>query len=195
MVRRALLFGTLFLLALTANAFAGDGKDCGWTASGEKVHEDWKSDKMSAYNVHMGDIDGNGDDALSWDEFQAHFTNTERSVFDAIDGDGDASLSHDEWHAFKEAHGMAGHGGKAGQGGMAHGEKGRYHRTALPDPAGFMAKMDALDADGDGSVTWEEFTGQFPDAGREVYDAMDLDGNGTVGAEEWQKFREAHGKG
>ncbi|MFP4309200.1 MAG: hypothetical protein ACLFQQ_18455, partial [Desulfococcaceae bacterium] len=180
-------------------AFAGDGKGCDWTASGEKMHKDWKSDGLSAYNAPMGDMDQDGDAAISWDEFQTRLPNTERAVFDAIDSDGGGDIDEAEWRAFKKSHGMKGgqyakQGEKAHGGYTAHDKKDRYHQTALPDPDGFMAKLDTLDADGDGGVTWREFRNQFPDADREVYDAMDLDGDGTVGAAEWRRFREAHGK-
>ena len=39
----------------------------------------------SAYMVHLGDIDKDGNDALSWEEFKGHFPNADISVFEAID--------------------------------------------------------------------------------------------------------------
>lgn len=115
MVRRAMLLGMALLLALTANAFAGDGKDCGWTASGEKMHKNWKSDGLTAYNVPMGEMDQNGDAAISWNEFQNRLPNTERAVYDAIDSDGNGGIGEAEWRAFKKSHGMKGQGGYARQ--------------------------------------------------------------------------------
>ncbi|GBC62718.1 hypothetical protein DENIS_3695 [Desulfonema ishimotonii] len=63
----------------------------------------------SGYMVHLPDIDKNGDDALSWDEFKGHFPDTTREVFDAIDLNKDDALDHDEWHQFKAAHGYGQH--------------------------------------------------------------------------------------
>jgi hypothetical protein len=57
------------------------------------------------YMVHIGEVDQNGDDALSWEEFKDRFPDSEKPVFDAIDIDQDGSISHDEWHEFKTAHG------------------------------------------------------------------------------------------
>ena len=83
----------------TAHGMAGPRKD-----GKGKFHQTDLPDP-SAYMVHMGDIDKNGDDALSWDEFKDHFPNSDKSVFDAIDQNQDGSIGHDEWHEFKTAHG------------------------------------------------------------------------------------------
>lgn len=115
MVRRAMLYATLFLLATTVAAFAGDGKGCGWAASGEKMHKDWKSDGLSAYNAPMEEMDQDGDAAISWNEFQNRLPNTERAVYDAIDSDGNGAIGEAEWRAFKKSHGMKGEGGYAKQ--------------------------------------------------------------------------------
>lgn len=55
--------------------------------------------------IHMGDIDTDGDDALSWEEFQKRFPEADKSIYDAIDMNADGSVSHEEWHEFKTAHG------------------------------------------------------------------------------------------
>ncbi len=58
------------------------------------------------YNVHFPDIDKNGDDTVSMDEFKAHFPEGDEKVFEAVDLDKNGSLTHEEWHEFKSAHGM-----------------------------------------------------------------------------------------
>ena len=57
-------------------------------------------------NAHFGDMDSNGDDLVSWDEFKAYFPKAEPSVFESIDLNADNALDHDEWHKFKAAHGL-----------------------------------------------------------------------------------------
>jgi hypothetical protein len=54
-------------------------------------------------------MDTNGDDLVSWEEFESYFENTEQKVFDAVDMNQDGSIDHDEWHAFKAAHGLKHH--------------------------------------------------------------------------------------
>jgi major membrane immunogen (membrane-anchored lipoprotein) len=57
------------------------------------------------YMIHFHELDADGDDAVTWDEFKTRFPDTTRDVFKAVDGNGDGIIDHDEWHAFKEAHG------------------------------------------------------------------------------------------
>ena len=56
------------------------------------------------YMVHFHELDADGDDLVTWDEFKTRFPDTTESVFKAVDLDGDGFIDHDEWHAFKEAH-------------------------------------------------------------------------------------------
>jgi len=60
----------------------------------------------ASYNAHFGDMDANGDDSVSWDEFKSHFPQADQKVYAALDLNGDGGVDHDEWHAFKEAHGL-----------------------------------------------------------------------------------------
>lgn len=55
------------------------------------------------YNGHFGDMDKDGDDLVSWEEFQEYFAHAEKTVFDGI-AEGKA-FDHDAWHEFKEEHG------------------------------------------------------------------------------------------
>jgi len=57
------------------------------------------------YGGHFGDIDLDGNDQISWEEFKKHFEHAEKDVFNKVDKDGNGSIDHDEWHEFKEQNG------------------------------------------------------------------------------------------
>ena len=59
----------------------------------------------SAYDSHIGDVDLNDDEKISFEEFKKSFPNGEKEVFEKADGDKDGLIDHDEWHEFKEAKG------------------------------------------------------------------------------------------
>jgi len=78
--------------------------------SSHKQFHDTDMPDPQAFNAHFGDMDTDGDDLVTWEEFESHFENAERKVFDAVDLNQDGSIGHDEWHAFKAAHGLKRHG-------------------------------------------------------------------------------------
>jgi hypothetical protein len=57
------------------------------------------------YMIHYYELDADGDDAVTLDEFRQRFPDSAEDVFKVVDQDGDGIIDHDEWHAFKEAHG------------------------------------------------------------------------------------------
>lgn len=57
------------------------------------------------YAKPMGDVDGNGDGELTWDEFKGAFPDAKRNLFGAFDLDRDGVISSEEWAAFMAAHG------------------------------------------------------------------------------------------
>lgn len=57
------------------------------------------------YMIHFPELDTNGDDAVTWEEFKQRFPDATANVFEAVDQDGNDTIDHDEWHAFKAAHG------------------------------------------------------------------------------------------
>ncbi|MEZ4527584.1 MAG: EF-hand domain-containing protein [Desulfobacterales bacterium] len=142
---------------------------------------------LSGYRVHFKEIDKDGDGTLNWEEYSAHFPNTEKKVFDALDTGKDGSISQEEWHNFKAAHGMAGpHPGHEGK---------KYHQANLPDPAPYNAHFPDMDKNSDDAISMEEFKAFFPKGEETVFNAIDLDKNSSLSHEEWHEFRTAHGMG
>ena len=74
-------------------------------ASQGRHHKDALPDPQG-FNAHFPDMDADGDDLVSWTEFQNHFPQAVPEVFKAVDLNGDGNIDHDEWHQFKEAHGL-----------------------------------------------------------------------------------------
>ena len=137
-----------------------------------------------AFSKQFSDMDTNGDDSLSFEEFKNVFPSIEQKGFKMLDNDQDGTLSHDEWNQFKKMHsGM----------GMHH--KQKYHTKDLPDPSKFNARFPDMDSNNNNLVTFEEFKSKFPDASenKDVFKAIDLDGNGALTHEEWNEFKTAHG--
>jgi hypothetical protein len=96
MKRAVALVGIWIVLAV----FAG--------CSGARFHEKELPDP-SSYEAHFPDIDGDGDERVTWDEFHNYFPQATEEVFEAVDLDRNKALDHDEWHEFKEAHGLKSH--------------------------------------------------------------------------------------
>jgi major membrane immunogen (membrane-anchored lipoprotein) len=69
----------------------------------------------------------------------------------------------------------------------------KFHQGSMPDPGPYMIHYHELDADGDDTVSWEEFKGRFPDSSEDVFRAVDQDGDGFIDHDEWHTFKEAHG--
>ena len=73
--------------------------------SQSKHHKDNLPDPKG-FNAHFPDMDSDGDDLVSWAEFNDHFPQAPPEAFKATDLNGDGNIDHDEWHQFKEAHGL-----------------------------------------------------------------------------------------
>lgn len=138
------------------------------------------------FSKHFGEIDANGDDSVSFEEFKTLFPSTNQNGFNTLDTDKNGTLSHDEWHQFKEMH--KGMGGK-----KHHGQK--YHKKKLSNPSKFNAHFPNMDGNKDGRVSLEEFKAHFPGASdhESVFTAIDLDGKGDLDHDEWHEFKAAHG--
>lgn len=59
------------------------------------------------------------------------------------------------------------------------------------DPA--IDRFHALDGNGDGQVSWEEFHAVSPNISRQGFDTMDANGDGALGQNEWLAFMSNHG--
>jgi len=57
-----------------------------------------------SYNAHFGNMDPNQDGKVNWQEFKAHFPQTDEKAFAAIDLNQDGAIDHGEWHDFKAAY-------------------------------------------------------------------------------------------
>ncbi|MGM0656220.1 MAG: EF-hand domain-containing protein [Thermodesulfobacteriota bacterium] len=142
------------------------------------------ADGHGQFNKQFKDIDINGDNSLSFDEFKNVFPSAEQKAFDYLDSDKNKTLSHEEWLQFKKMHS-----------GMGKYHKQKYHTNKLPDPLKFNAHFPDMDSDNNNRVTLEEFKAYFPEASEheDVFNAIDLDGTGDLNHDEWHEFKAAHG--
>ena len=51
-----------------------------------------------------------------------------------------------------------------------------------------------LDADGNGNLTWDEFSSALPGMTRTAFDTIDSDSSGAIDLEEWNRFSSQHSK-
>ena len=72
-------------------------------ASQSQHHKDALPDPKG-FNAHFPDMDSDGDELVSWTEFNGYFPQAAPEAFKATDLNGDGNIDHDEWHQFKEAH-------------------------------------------------------------------------------------------
>jgi len=140
---------------------------------------------LKRYDVRFNSLDTSGDGALSWAEYNAHFADKDRNIFDALDTDDSGLVEQKEWHDFKAAHGIAG---------PKKNGNGRYHQADLPNPAPYMVHMGELDKNGDNILSREEFQNRFPHSDKSVFDAIDVNQDGSISHGEWIDFKTAHGK-
>lgn len=146
-----------------------------------KMHGKENGPTFEAYgSAYMGDLDADGNGEVTWKEFSNQFPDAKRNFFDVVDTDKSGKIEQKEWHKFRQAHGLN--------------HPQRYHRTNLPDPSKFTARMSVIDKDNDGNMNWEEFRAQFSGAEKDVFEALDLDKDKLVSKEEWEAFMDAHGK-
>ena len=65
-----------------------------------------------------------------------------------------------------------------------------HHGHGCMMPSWVMSEMDA---DGDGFLTFDEYTDAYKQSLRGGFDMIDENNDGEIGADEWQKFLEIHG--
>lgn len=108
-------------------------------------------------------VDRDNDGRISQEEFQQSFEQWDR--------DESGYLDRSEW---QHGHGQL----AAGQGVM--GMSG-------------WTDFQEMDADGDGSVSVEEFQAHHPRLGQQDMALIDTDKDGKISEQEWQRLRQAHG--
>lgn len=74
--------------------------------AGDSRHHKASMPDPSAFNAHFGDMDTDGDDRVSWEEFKSYFPQATKEIYQELDLNGDGTVDHDEWHEFKAAHGL-----------------------------------------------------------------------------------------
>lgn len=86
----------------------GDSAECG------KKHASSKEYKYipGLMELHFTDVDTDGDNLISFDEFSSRFTTSGDASFKRLDRDSNSGLDRGEWNAFKVMHtGMGSHHG------------------------------------------------------------------------------------
>jgi predicted PolB exonuclease-like 3'-5' exonuclease len=76
--------------------------------SGARFHEK-ELPTPTTYQAHFPDMDYDGNESVTWNEFHKYFPQATTDVFEALDRNQDKAVDHDEWHEFKEAHGLKSH--------------------------------------------------------------------------------------
>ena len=72
--------------------------------AGDSRHHKTSMPDPGTFNAHFGDMDTDGDDQVSWEEFKSHFPQATKEVYKELDLNGDGTVDHDEWHEFKKTH-------------------------------------------------------------------------------------------
>jgi len=111
--------------------------------------------------------DTNGDGNVSFEELSAVRPKVTREAFARLDRNGDGVLNRADRQAAAAQ--------QAPQAGKQAGAR---------KPGGAAAKIRACDKDGDGRVTFEEFSAGFPQATRERFDALDRNRDGALSKED-----------
>ena len=66
----------------------------------------------------FGQMDANGDNSVSWEEFSKTYPSMKKLAFETIDKDSSGGISHDEWHGFMSGHNKNSQKGGGMMGGM-----------------------------------------------------------------------------
>ncbi len=58
-------------------------------------------------SAKMGDMDGDNDGVITYEEFDEYYAQNVRVIFDSLDSDKDGTISPEEWKKFLDIHGVA----------------------------------------------------------------------------------------
>ena len=56
-----------------------------------------------------------------------------------------------------------------------------------------MSDMSAMDSDGDGKITFDEFSAPTVDRLKSGFDMLDTDDSGNIDVKEWNEYLKVHG--
>lgn len=56
-----------------------------------------------------------------------------------------------------------------------------------------MSEMSAIDSDGDGTITFDEFSAPTVDRLKSGFNMLDTDNNGKIDQKEWDEYLKVHG--
>ena len=63
-----------------------------------------------------------------------------------------------------------------------------YHGSSMQ-----MSEMSAIDSDGDGTITFDEFSAPTVDRLKSGFDMLDTDNDGKIDQKEWDEYLKVHG--
>lgn len=78
--------------------------------------------------------------------------------------------------------------------GPVHADCGKSHGKENPHQMGRISNTDFadIDADKDGSVSFDEFKAVFPKTSQAGFNMLDKDGDARLNETEWEAFKDAH---
>ncbi|WP_027369107.1 EF-hand domain-containing protein [Desulfocurvibacter africanus] len=165
MKRIVAILAAVAMLAAAGSALAqGQGPGQG------KGHGQGKGPAVGKPGYGYGMMAGGGFEIVDQDKDGRISSQEFQQSFQKWDRNGDGYLDQTEW--------QSGHGQLTGQGSMGMGR---------------WANFQDMDTNNDGQISLEEFQVRHPGMSQKDMTLIDTDGNGTISAQEWDKFRSAHG--
>jgi len=139
------------------------------------------------HGPRLEQLDTNQDGSISRDEFTTGMSAMQKQHFTRMDANGNGTLSKDEL--------AKGPGGQAPPPPPNNGTATENGRPGPPPGGrpGGPPPVEELDANSDGSVTFEEFCAAFEKHNSERFGRMDLNSDGTLSADEMAQARPPRG--
>ncbi len=183
-LKEVVVLGSVLTLLISGRVSA----NCG------KAHYDSKEYKHipGLMALHFSDLDTDGDDRISIEEFNSSLTTSGETSFKHLDNDSSSGLDRGEWNAFKVMHtGMGSHHGNH------RGKRSKNIRQAGPDPSAYNAHFEDMDSNDDGVVETKEFSRHFSGYknNNEFFTTVDLNNDSQIDHGEWHAFKKAHNLG
>ncbi len=183
--KKAVVVGSILAIVISGSVSANCDKDHSYSKTYKYI--------PGLMELHFSDLDTDGDDQISIEEFSSRFTICGKTSFKHLDRDSSLGLDRGEWNAFKVMHtGMGSHHGNH------RGTKSKnYHSGELPEPSAYNTHFGDMDSSGDGIVDTTEFNTHFSDHknNEDVFKAVDLNNDFQIDHDEWHAFKKAHNLG